>query len=155
MDYTGWRRVDMVAELTKRGLPTYGNQEQIRARLEADELTRAKEAPTVSSDTTTVPGPEAATPVLPSPTPVAPSAQPAAGPEIPGLVYPGLFRVSFLAEGGDLSDGMHAHNIAQTIAQAKSLGLRPKGGGNGAHRVGWGEDAEGRRTAVYELHVRR
>lgn len=56
---------------------------------------------------------------------------------------------------GELSDVDHFRFIAETHAMAHAEGLATKGGTTVGERVGFSQDADGRRTAIYQVPLKR
>lgn len=65
------------------------------------------------------------------------------------------YRVEFPMGVGDVSDQQHATFIADAHNVAASAGYPTKGGSTIGARIGFGTDADGRRTVIYEVPVRR
>lgn len=64
-----------------------------------------------------------------------------------------VFRTEFpMYEGMELGDGLHESYCNQTARRAHEAGYTTRGG---AHRVSWGRDKDGNRTAVYEIYARK
>lgn len=85
----------------------------------------------------------------------APTGGEAATPEVIARAARGeqVFRTDFpMYDGMELGDGLHESFIRQTAQRAHEAGFRTRGA---AHRVDWGRDADGNRTAVYEIYARK
>lgn len=64
-----------------------------------------------------------------------------------------VFRTEFPMHAGvELGDGLHQEWIRQTADRAVAAGYTTRGG---AHRIGFGTDDDGNRTAIYEIYARR
>lgn len=55
----------------------------------------------------------------------------------------------------ELTDSDHFMYIAETHAAAHAEGLQTKGGATVGERVGYGADADGRRTVIYQVPLKR
>lgn len=65
------------------------------------------------------------------------------------------FRWEFVVGSHELTDADHFRYIAETHAQAAAQGLATKGGITVGERVGFSADADGRRTAIYQVPLKR
>lgn len=65
------------------------------------------------------------------------------------------FRREYPHGARELTDGDHYTYIADTHAAAHAAGHQTKGGATVGERVGYSTDADGRRTVVYQVAVKR
>jgi len=65
------------------------------------------------------------------------------------------YRREYVIGDRELTDVDHFRYIAETHAAAATEGLVTKGGTTIGERVGFGRDADGRRTAIYQVPLRR
>lgn len=66
-----------------------------------------------------------------------------------------VFRAEFTIGNRDITDDDHFRFIAETHGLAAQAGERSRGGTTIGRRVGFAHDADGRRTVVYEVHLKR
>jgi hypothetical protein len=178
-DYSTMNRPELLALCKQRGLSGAGTTEDLIDRLQAQDAAaepadqdedpladepddEAGDAPTSES----VPETESAE-TAPAESPVsAPAAESVAeastkpdGPTGPDpRVKEGptgnVFRWQFYLDR-DIDDQYHRHLIAETHHAAALAGHRTKGAPHAGHRVGYSQDAAGKRTAVYEVYLSR
>jgi hypothetical protein len=72
-----------------------------------------------------------------------------------GAVEVRAFRREYVIGNRDITDVDHFRFIAETHAAAAAEGLTTKGGQTVGERVGYGHDADGRRTAIYQVPLKR
>lgn len=65
------------------------------------------------------------------------------------------FRVEYPHGPREITDNDHFGYIAETHAAAHAKGLQTKGGVTVGERVGEGRDADGRRTVIYQVPLKR
>jgi len=65
------------------------------------------------------------------------------------------FRWEFVIGPHEVTDNDHFRMIAETHAQAAAAGLTTKGGITVGERVGFAADADNRRTAIYQVPLKR
>lgn len=65
------------------------------------------------------------------------------------------FRYEVLVGDREITDVDHFRWIAEARAAARAAGYETKGGETNGERVGYGTDADGRRTAIYQVPLKR
>ena len=182
-DYTGptWGQGELIAELKRRRLPAAGTNADRAQRLRDDDASRVDDDDPLGlgDEGTPATGEVASAPVAgPHDGPVftrktdslqpgqesAPASaitaaltRPAAPARDAHQPTTKAFRVEYVRGGRnpEADDGVHFFFINETRAAAAAAGLRPRGGINIGRRIGYGVDATGARTVVYEVSVKQ
>jgi SAP domain len=132
---------ELVEAARTAGLPTSGTKEELQARLLRHQQEQQQPA-------TQDKPPQEGLPPMPTPqSQIEMDGRPPADPAR-------TFRVEYPISG-DVFD--HEALVAETHRRATQAGKTPRGGANSAttaHRVGFGVDGNGNRTAIYEISVR-
>lgn len=153
-DYESMDKPVLVELAKQRGLPTGGTKTDLMKRLTKADT--PADAPAAAEPADVQPDPEPA----PDPEPVQQgSDRPITGLTPDGYWHEGQrksYRMQFPAPGdGPIPDDEHFAYIARTRAAAVDSGHAPKGGETIGSRVGFSTDADGNRTVVYEIPLKR
>lgn len=153
--YEGLLKEQLREEAGRRGLPVSGTNEELVARLEQHDLESDPLLEAAARENQAPAAPSQLSPASPATT-----TPPSVVPDVPGVseaapeATTGLFTTTFPCTG-ELSTGVHHENMERTYQQAVDAGFSPRGGVGGAHRIRFENDKNGRRVAVYGIHVRR
>lgn len=166
-------RLDLIAAAKERKLSGAGSNPEILARIRAYDQQRARHAAEMATRAAAdddplglddEPDPGVTPPETP---PAAPGASPQDAAGGPGVepaddgepagrtgLFGSTYRVEYPLGNREIDDPYHYHLIGETQAAAQAAGHHPKGGIGIGQRLGYGADANGRRTVVYEVPVR-